>query len=65
MSETPNADEIFAVLESEVHAPLDTHSGYDGSCSECPWPMYQLPPRELAAELASWLYNRATRKDTL
>lgn len=24
-----------------VHAPMNTHSGYDGSCVSCPWPLHE------------------------
>ena len=61
--QTPNATELLDLFNSEVHAPPNTHSGYDGSCSECPWPLHQLPPEDMAREIAAWLYDRATRPD--
>lgn len=64
MSEfTPNADELLAMLTHAVHAPASTHSPYDGSCSECPWPLHQLPPEDMARELAAMLYERRLRAE--
>lgn len=28
-------------LMAPVHAPMNTHSGYDGSCVSCPWPLHE------------------------
>lgn len=43
-----NKAKLAEVLDSPTHAPAATHSAHDGSCSECPWPVHQLPPEELA-----------------
>lgn len=42
-------------LNLPAHAPQETHSRADGSCLECPWPVYQLPPTELARAIGEWL----------
>lgn len=41
-------DELIELLDKPVHAPMSTHSGYDGSCSECPWPLYAMPLGDIA-----------------
>lgn len=53
----PVVDEaaLAEFLESPTHAPMETHSRADGTCSECPWPVHQLPPAELAAAVAAYL----------
>lgn len=52
-------DELEAFLDSPTHAPRDTHSGADGSCLECPWPVHELPPADLADALRTWLLSES------
>lgn len=52
------AIELPEMLSHEVHAPASTHSAYDGSCSECPWPLHELPPEDMAREMAAMLHER-------
>lgn len=51
----PTAEELEKFLNGATHAPAETHSQADGTCSECPWPRYQLPPADLARELHEFL----------
>lgn len=48
---------------------METHSKYDGSCSECPWPLYAMPPETIAEALlaSSWLaaHDATLRAETL
>lgn len=46
---------LVEFLESPTHAPAETHSRADGTCTECPWPVYQLPPAEQASKITEWL----------
>lgn len=53
--ESIDRDELAAFLDSPTHAPMDTHSGRDGSCLECPWPVHELPPADLADAIIAYL----------
>lgn len=45
----PETVEALAkVLKRPEHAPMSTHDPRDGECRECPWPMHELPPHDLA-----------------
>lgn len=53
-------DEVIEFLNSPQHAPDGTHSQADGSCSECPWPLYALPPDRIADALIEFLLGGAS-----
>lgn len=43
-------EKVEAWLSGPTHAPANTHSQADGSCTECPWPRYMLPASEWVAD---------------
>lgn len=53
-------DELIEVLNSPQHAPESTHSGRDGSCVECPWPLHALPPDRIADAVIEFLLGGAS-----
>ena len=48
MAEQSMRDRLVEALNRPTHAPMETHSQLDGSCTECPWPTYALPPEGIA-----------------
>lgn len=45
---------LLDLLNSSQHAPMSAHDPRSGECVDCPWPLYALPPEEIAdAILAS------------
>lgn len=58
-------EKLIALLNSAQHAPPSTHSPVDGSCQECPWPLYTLSPEEIAAAFVAALRGgELTREET-
>lgn len=51
MTNNPESELLSALLALD-HAPMSTHNSRDGSCTECPWPLHELPPDDMAARLA-------------
>ena len=53
---TTTREQLKEILNSPQHAPESTHSGTDGSCLVCPWPLHALPPDRIADAIlaAGW-----------
>ncbi len=58
-------DELISALDSPQHAPMSTHSGYDGSCQDCPWQLSQLPPEDMADALLAHPVIRRIQAEAL
>jgi hypothetical protein len=52
--------ELIALLNSEQHAPMETHNPRSGECTECPWPLYHLSLEEIADALLATGYRKTT-----
>ena len=54
-------ERLIEALNTPTHAPMDTHNKIDGSCTECPWPLYALPPEDIADGLLPFMETERER----
>lgn len=54
----PEREALIDLLQSAQHAPMETHNHQSGECIQCPWPLHELGPVEIADAILAAGYRR-------
>ena len=58
----PSREAMIAALYAPTHAPMSTHHGGTGECLQCPWPVHELGPEEIADAVLALLPGKTEQE---